>query len=57
MKGDLESDKSYLRDNEKVKGFFFLVFLELRIRFMILKVLKDHDLPGKMSVSESIFER
>ncbi|MEM0135885.1 MAG: IS1634 family transposase, partial [Thermoplasmatales archaeon] len=22
MKGDLESDKSYLRDNEKVKGFF-----------------------------------
>lgn len=26
MKGDLESDKTYLRDNEKVKGFFFIVF-------------------------------
>ena len=56
MKGDLESDKTYLRDNEKVKGFFFIVFLALRIRFRILKVLKDHDLLGKMSVNEVIFE-
>ena len=56
MKGDLESDKSYLRDNEKVKGFFFIVFLALRIRFRILKVLKEHDLLGKMSVNEIIFE-
>ena len=56
MKGDLESDKTYLRDNEKVKGFFFIVFLALRIRFSILKVLKDHDLLGKMSVNEVMFE-
>jgi len=56
MKGDLESDKSYLRSNEKVKGFFFIVFLALRIRFKILKVLKDHNLLGKMSVNEIIFE-
>ena len=56
MKGDLESDKTYLRDNEKVKGFFFIVFLALRIRFRILRVLKDHDLLGKMSVNEVIFE-
>jgi transposase len=56
MKGDLELDKTYLRDNEKVKGFFFIVFLALRIRFRILKVLKDHDLLEKMSVNEIIFE-
>ena len=56
MKGDLESDKTYLRDSEKVKGFFFIVFLALRIRFRILKVLKDHNLLGKMSVNEIIFE-
>ncbi len=56
MKGDLESDRSYLRDNEKVKGFFFIMFLALRIRFHILKVLKEHDLLGKMSVNEIIFE-
>ncbi|MEM3859678.1 MAG: hypothetical protein QW478_09795 [Candidatus Micrarchaeaceae archaeon] len=48
MKGDLEFDKIYFRDNEKVKGFFFIVFLVLRIRFRILKVLKDHDFLGKM---------
>jgi len=54
MKADLESDRTYLRDNEKVKGFFFIVFLALWIRF--LKVLKDHDLLGKMSVNEVIFE-
>ena len=56
MKGDLESDKTYLRDNEKVKGFFFIVFLALRIRFRILKILKDRDLLGTMSVNEVIFE-
>ena len=39
-----------------MKGFFFIVFLALRIRFRILKVLKDHNLLGKMSVSEIIFE-
>lgn len=33
MNGDLESDKTYLGDNDKVKGFFFIA---LRIRFRIL---------------------
>jgi transposase len=55
MKGDLQSDKTYLRDSEKVKEFFLIVFLALRIRFKILKVLKDHNLLGKMSVNEIIF--
>ena len=39
-----------------MKGFFFIVFLALRIRFRILKVLKDHNLLRKMSVNEIIFE-
>ena len=30
--------------------------ITLRIRFRILKVLKDHSFPGKMSVNEVIFE-
>jgi len=54
IKNELESGKSYPRSNEKVKGFF-IVFLALRIRFKILKVLKDHNLLGKMSVNEIIF--
>ena len=56
MQSDLESNKTYLRDSEKVKGFFFIVFLALRIRFKILKVLKDHNLFGKMSVNDIIVE-
>jgi hypothetical protein len=35
---------------------FIIVFVALRIRFKILKMLKDHDLLGKMSVNEIIFE-
>ncbi|MEM3334028.1 MAG: hypothetical protein QW745_07475 [Thermoplasmata archaeon] len=45
-----------MKDNEKVKGFFFIVFIALRIRFRILRVSKDHDLLGKMSVNEIIFK-
>ena len=56
VKSDLESDKTYLRAIIKMKGFFFIVFLALRIRLKILKVLKDRNLLGKMSVSEIIFE-
>jgi hypothetical protein len=39
-----------------VKGFFFIIFSALRIRFRILKVLKDHNLLGNMSVNGIIFE-
>jgi len=56
IKGDLESNKSYLRSNEKVKGFFSIIFLSLRIRFKILKVLKNQNPLKKMSVDEINFE-
>jgi len=56
MKGDLESNKTHLKDTEKVSGFFFIVFIVLTKRFRILKVLKDHSLLEKMSVNEIIFE-
>ena len=32
------------------------VFLALRIRFRILKMLKEHNLMGKVSVNDVIFE-
>ncbi len=56
MKSDLESDDTYLGDNKKVKELFFLVFLALRIISRTLKVLKDYDILGKMSVNEIISE-
>ncbi len=55
MKGYLESDKTYLRDDDRTKGLFFILFLALRIRFRILKVLKDHKLLGKFSVNGILF--
>ncbi len=39
-----------------MKGFFFIVFLALRIRFRILKVLKEHNILGKFSVNEILLE-
>ncbi|WP_337860910.1 hypothetical protein [Ferroplasma sp.] len=54
MKGDLESDKGYLRDKNKVNGIFFTVFIALRFR--ILKILKDNNLNNKISVNEVIYE-
>lgn len=50
MKGDLESYKTYLRNNNKMKGFYFIVFLAFRIRLRILRKLKDQNLVGKKSV-------
>ena len=37
MKNELESDKTYLRSNDAVRGYFFVTFLALRIYFMILR--------------------
>jgi hypothetical protein len=49
-------EKTHPIDSKNVKGCFFTVFLALRIRFRILKVLKDHNLIGKTSMNEIIFE-
>jgi hypothetical protein len=55
MNGHLDSDKSYSRDNEKVNGFLYIVFLALRIRFRILNILKEYNLLGKISVNVIIY--
>ena len=55
INGVVESGKTYLRDSEKVKGFFFMVSIALRIGFKILRVLKNHYLLGKMYVNKIIF--
>ncbi len=46
----------YLGNDENVNGPSFIVFLAPRIRFRILKVLRDYNLLGKMPVNEIIFE-
>ncbi|QRF75582.1 hypothetical protein Thermo_01087 [Thermoplasmatales archaeon] len=39
-----------------MKGFFFIVFLALRIRISMLKVLKNHNILEQMPVNEIVSE-
>ena len=44
MKNELESDKTYLRSDETVRGYFLVTFLAMRIYFKILKRLREKEL-------------
>ncbi len=56
MKNELENDKSYLSDDDAVRGYFFISFISLYLYFRILNILKENNLIGKMSVKEVLFE-
>lgn len=56
MKNELESDKTYLRSDETVRGYFLVTFLAMRIYFKILKRLREKKLTSKISVDEVLFE-
>lgn len=52
----VDSDKSYLRSEESVRGYYFISFIALRVYFGILKRLRDKKLSTKISVDEVLFE-
>lgn len=56
MKNELDSDKTYLRSDEAVRGYFIVTLLAMRIYFKILKRLREKDLTKKISVEEVLFE-
>ena len=56
MKNDMENDKTYLRDNDAIRGYFFVSFIALYIHYRILEILRVNDLIGKYSVNELLFE-
>ena len=56
MKNELENDKTYLSDDDAVRGYFFISFISLYIYFRILDVLRQKNLIGKMSPNEVLFE-
>lgn len=56
MKNELESDKTYLRSDEAVRGYFMVTFPAMRIYFKILKRLREMGLTNKISVEEVLFE-
>lgn len=56
MKNELENDKIYLSNDDAVRGYFFISFLSLYLYFRVLELLRRHQLIGKISVNELLFE-
>ena len=56
MKNEMENDKTYLSDDDAVRGYFFVSFISLYLYYRILEVLRRNDLIGKTSVNDLLFE-
>jgi len=56
MKNTIDADKTYLRSEESVRGYYFITFIALRVYFKILKRLREKNLTSKISVEEVLFE-
>lgn len=56
LKNELENDKTYLGDDEAVRGYFFVSFLSLYLYYRVLNKLKEKKLSHKISVSDLLFE-
>ncbi|AKA48058.1 hypothetical protein IX51_01920 [uncultured archaeon] len=56
MKNDLEEDKTYLQDDDAVRGYFPTILVALYIRYRILNILKDRAMNGKYSVNGVLME-
>lgn len=51
-KNNLESDKTYMRSNEHIRGYFFITFLSLHLYCQIINHLRAKDLLKKYSVQD-----
>lgn len=56
MKGHLDADKTHLQSDEAVRGYFFMIFLGLRIYFKVLTRLREEGLTSEISVEEVFFK-
>ncbi len=56
MKNELEEDKTYLHDDDSVRGYFYTIFTALCVHYRILNILKDKGINGKISVKEVLLE-
>lgn len=56
LKNELENDKTYLRDDDGVRGYFFISFLSLYLYYKILNLLRRKKLTDKISVKEALIE-
>ncbi|MFH1669588.1 MAG: transposase [Candidatus Woesearchaeota archaeon] len=51
-KNNLESDKTYMRSNEHIRGYFFITFLSLHLYCQIINYLREKELLNKYSVQD-----
>ena len=51
-KNELENDKTYLRGDESVRGYFFVSFLSLYLYYNIFTLIRAADLTGIFSVKD-----
>lgn len=56
LKNELENDKTYLDDDDAVRGYFFISFLSLYLYYKILNLLRKAKLVDKVSVNEVLLE-
>jgi transposase len=56
MKNELENDKSYLSDNDSLRGYFFISFLSLYLYYSIFVLIRAADLTSKLSVKDVLLK-
>lgn len=56
LKNELENDKTYLGDEDAVRGYFFISFVSLYLYYKILNLIKEKELTNKISVNEVLLE-
>jgi transposase len=44
IKNEMENDKTYLRDNDAIRGYFFVSFIALYIHYRLLEILRINGL-------------
>jgi len=56
MKNELDNDKSYLRDDDSIRGYFFVSFLSLYLYYSIFVLIRAADLTDKVSVKDALLK-
>ena len=56
MKNELENDKSYLSDDDALRGYFFVSFLSLYLYYSIFVLIRAADLTSKLSVRDVLLK-
>lgn len=54
MKNELENDKAYLRDDDSIRGYFFISFISLYLYYSIFVLIRAADLTDRVSVKDAL---